>query len=33
AREDAQGPLSAGVWRLGAKSVRFETFLVDAEGC
>ncbi len=25
AREDAQGPLSAGVWRLGAKSVRFET--------
>ncbi|OTF50354.1 hypothetical protein B1R29_17475, partial [Pseudomonas aeruginosa] len=28
-----QGPLSAGVWRLGAKSVRFETFLVDAEGC
>ncbi|MFO7207100.1 monooxygenase PumA [Pseudomonas aeruginosa] len=33
AREDAQGPLSAGVWRLGAKSVRFETVLVDAEGC
>ncbi|RMK74564.1 hypothetical protein IPC86_19280 [Pseudomonas aeruginosa] len=33
AREDAQGPLSAGIWRLGAKSVRFETFLVDAEGC